>query len=128
MKKLFSLMLLLATMISFIACGDDDKDGPSLDDIVGTWELSKVSFNDGENYMDWPFETTTASFRSDGTYYGRGYFGTGSGTWKQKGKTIITYVDGEEYIRYEVKELTSSTCTLVMSDRSGSVWIKCVKQ
>lgn len=121
-------MLLLATMLTFTACSDDDKDEPTLNDIVGTWKLSEVSFNNGESFMSWPFTTTTASFRSDGTYYGRGYFGTGSGTWKQKGNTIITYVDGDEYIRYEVKELTSSTCTLVMSDKSDSVWIKCIKQ
>ena len=127
MKKVFSLLLLLATTLAFTACSSDDKDEPSLNDIVGTWKLSKISTNDGESFMDWPFAATTASFNSDGTYSGRGYFGTGSGTWKQKGKTIITYVDGEEYIRYEVKELSSSACTLIMKMDGESVWIKCIK-
>ena len=120
-------MILLATIISFSGCSNDDDDQPSLNDIVGTWKLSQVSTNNGGNFIDWPFETTTATFKSDGTYFGRGYFGTGSGTWKQNGKTIITYVNGEEYVRYEVKELSASTCTLVMSVGSESIWIKCIK-
>lgn len=126
-KKLFLLMAILIPAIAFTACGDDDKDEPALNDIVGTWKLSQVSTDGGENYIAWPFKTTTATFKSDGTYSGSGYFGNGSGTWKQSGKTIITYVGGEEYMRYEVKELTASTCTLVMSQDGSSMWVKCVK-
>ncbi|MDE6783129.1 MAG: hypothetical protein K2J17_05340, partial [Paramuribaculum sp.] len=72
MKKVFSLMILLATIISFSGCSNDDDDQPSLNDIVGTWKLSQVSTNNGGNFIDWPFETTTATFKSDGTYFGRG--------------------------------------------------------
>lgn len=126
-KRLFMLMAILIPAIAFTACSDDDKDEPTLNDIVGTWKLSQVSTDNGQNYIAWPFKTTTATFKSDGTYSGQGYFGNGSGTWKQNGKTIITYVGGEEYMRYEVKELTSTTCTLVMAQDGSSMWVKCVK-
>ena len=120
-------MLLLATLLTFTACSNDDKDEPTLNDIVGTWKLSQVSGDEGKTFIAWPYETTTASFKSDGTYSGKGYFGNGSGTWKQKGKTITTYINGQEFIKYEVKELTSSTCTLVMKANDASLWIKCIK-
>lgn len=125
-KRLFLLMAILIPAIAFTACSDDDKDEPTLNDIVGTWKLSQVS-TDGETYIEWPYKTTTATFKSDGTYSGRGYFGNGSGTWKQNGKTIITYVGGEEFMRYEVKELSASTCTLVMKQDGSSLWVKCIK-
>lgn len=125
-KRLFLLMAILIPAIAFTACSDDDKDEPTLNDIVGTWKLSQVS-TDGETYIEWPYNTTTATFKSDGTYSGSGYFGNGSGTWKQNGKTIITYVGGEEFMRYEVKELSASTCTLVMKQDGSSLWVKCIK-
>ena len=124
------MVALFATLsFSLISCSDDDKDEPTKSDIVGTWKLSQVSTDGGNNYVAWPFETTTATFNSNGTYSGRGYFGTGTGTWKQSGKTITTYVDGEEYLKYEVLELSASTCTLKMGVTGSSyLHIKCIKQ
>lgn len=115
--------------LSLASCSKDDKDEPSKSDIVGTWVLSQVS-SDNSKFIAWPFEKTSASFNSDGTYYGKGYFGTGSGTWKQKGNTITTYVGGEVYIQYDVLELGKSTCTLKMSmpGSSSVLYIKCTKQ
>ena len=131
-KTLYFLMAVLFTTISLslVSCSDDDKDAVSKSDIVGTWKLSQVSTNDGISYIAWPFENTTATFNANGTYSGKGYFGTGTGTWKQKGKTITTYVDGTEYIKYEVLEIAASTCTLKMgvTGSSSYLYIKCIKQ
>ncbi len=125
----FFLVAIIATLsFSVISCGDDDKDEPTKSDIVGTWSLSEVSTNNS-NYIPWPYESTSATFKSNGTYYGTGYFGNGTGTWKQQGNTIITYVSGVEYFRYEVLSLSSSTCTLKMSITGSSsvLYIKCIK-
>ena len=130
-KLLFFWVALFATLsMSLVSCSDDDKDEPTKNEIVGTWKLSQVSTDGGTKYIAWPFETTTATFNSNGTYSGRGYFGTGTGTWKQKGKVITTYVGGEEYIKYEVLELSTSTCTLKMGMTGSSSYlhIKCIKQ
>lgn len=78
--------------------------------------------------MDWPFKTTYASFKSDGTYYGSGYFGTGSGTWSIKGNTVNTYVGGKLYASYEIISVTSTTSELKMSMGSDAIWIKCKKE
>ena len=126
----FFLVAIIATLtLGFVSCSDDDKDEPSTSDIVGTWKLSEVS-TDNSTYIAWPYKTTTATFNSNGTYSGYGYFGNGSGTWKQKGKTITTYVDGEEFIKYDVITLSTSTCTLKMSMTGSSsvLYIKCIKQ
>jgi len=42
-----------------------------------------------------------ANFKSDGTYIGWGSLGNGTETWKLKGNTLTTYVDGEVYIIYK---------------------------
>ena len=123
------LVALIATASFALASCSEDKDDPISNEIVGTWKLTKVS-TDGETYINWPYQTTTATFSSDGTYQGKGYFGNGSGTWKQKGKKIYTYVSGEEYIVYEVIDVNSSSCTLRMgvSGSDAKLYIKCNKQ
>ena len=130
MKKSINLLVLI--LVSFLSLGISscsENDTPKTQDIVGTWKISEASTNDGLTYFVWPFETTSATFKSDGTYYGKGYFGYGSGTWKQKGKTITTYVNGDVYLVYTVINLSSNTCTLKMSQTSStaSIYIKCIK-
>lgn len=44
------------------------------------------------------------------------------------GKTITCYVDGYEYVRYEIVELMSNTCTLKMMMGGDSMDIKCEKR
>jgi hypothetical protein len=64
----------------------------------------------------------------DGTYYGSGYFGTGSGTWSIKGNTVNTYVGGKLYASYEIISVTSTTSELKMSMDGDAIWIKCKKE
>ena len=80
-KYLFLLLTLVVTSLAFVSCSDDDDDNQYNSAIVGTWKVTEVKTSQSGSYMDWPFKTTYASFKSDGTYYGSGYFGTGSGTW-----------------------------------------------
>lgn len=127
-KYLFLVLTLVVTSFAFISCSSDDDDNQYDNAIVGTWKLTQVKTSQSESYMDWPFKSTYASFQSDGTYYGSGYFGTGSGTWSIKGNTVKTYVDGELYVTYEILSLTSTTSELKMSNGDGAIWIKCQKQ
>ena len=100
-KYLFILLTLVVTSFAFVSCSsDDDDDNQYTSAIVGTWKLTEVRMSETGSYITWPFKTTYASFDSDGTYYGYGYFGTGSGTWSLKGNTIKTYVDGKLYVSY----------------------------
>lgn len=129
MKKfLFFLLALVVTSLAFVSCSDDDDDNQYNSAIVGTWKITEVKTSQSGSYMDWPFKTTYASFKSDGTYYGSGYFGTGSGTWSIKGNTVNTYVGGELYASYEIISVTSTTSELKMSMGSDAIWIKCKKE
>lgn len=91
-KYLFLLLTLVVTSLAFVSCSDDEDDNQYNSAIVGTWKITEVKTSQSGSYMDWPFKTTYASFKSDGTYYGSGYFGTGSGTWSVKGNTVNAYV------------------------------------
>lgn len=127
--KTFLPALMVAVCLCFVACSSDNGSEPSTSDVVGTWVISQVSA-DNNTYIEWPYERTSATFNADGTYSGSGYFGNGEGTWKKKGDTIITYIDDEEYVEYEVLSMTSSTCTLKMSVSGSSLqlYLKCIKK
>lgn len=87
--------LVVASFV-FVSCSDDGDDNNQYNAaIVGTWKVTEVKTSQSGNYISWPFKTTYASFNGDGTYYGSGYFGTGSGTWSIKGNTVNTYVGSE---------------------------------
>lgn len=127
-KHLFLLLTFVVATVAFVSCSNDDDDNQYNSDIVGTWKITEVKMSQSGSYIDWPFKTTYASFKSDGTYYGSGYFGNGSGTWSIKGNTVNTYVGGELYASYEVISVTSTTSELKMSMDGESIWIKCKKE
>lgn len=126
-------MLLLATIVIAMPSCSDDKDEPDggiKENIIGTWKGTAAKV-DG-NWIDitkYPYSSLgfSATFYKDGTYYGKGAFGTGSGTYKIKGKTIETYVDGTLYLKYEVKEMTSSTAELTIVEGNSTLDVKVIK-
>ena len=115
MRKTFLLFLAISSIVLLGLCScSNDKDDEYKDAIIGRW---------------YPMiRPTYAKFNQDGTYVGRGYFGNGYGTYDISGKTITCYVDGCEYVRYEVVELMSNTCTLKMMMGGDSMDIKCEKR
>ncbi|MDR2009949.1 MAG: lipocalin family protein [Bacteroidales bacterium] len=137
MKKMFS-MLMLVSVILFSGCSDDDDNGFDYDVnlLIGKWRVTHVEQKDG-SYFDVTssiaesvFEPTYATFNSNGTYSGSGEFGNGSGTYTAVGKTIITKVGGDEYLRYDVLALSGNECELKMYEKGddASLKIKCKKQ
>jgi len=129
-------MILLASlmMLSFSACSSDDDDDSSelATMIVGKWRIVEVEQKDGSMFdvttsiAEMVFEPTYAIFNSDGTYYGYGYFGSGSGTYKVSGNKIYTYVGGSEYLVYTAESYTSTRATLVISKSGSSSTIRVV--
>lgn len=73
----FALVIIFG-VFNFISCSKDEVATNPL--ILGTWKLTEVKMRESGSYITWPFQTTYASFKSDGTYSGSGYFGNGSGT------------------------------------------------
>lgn len=127
-KYLFFLWVaLMVTSLVFISCSDDD-DNQYSQAIVGKWKITAVKMSQSGNYINWPFKTTYATFKSDGTYYGSGYFGTGSGTWSIKGNTVNTYIEGELYASYEIISLIASYAELKMVMDGEALWIECKKE
>ncbi len=137
MKKY--LFALLVCVMAFAGCSKDDetpKFNYDLETLYGTWRVTEIQQKDGSfldvttSVAEMVFEPTYATFNENGTYSGRGEFGTGSGTYKAEGNTIYTYVEGVEYLRYEVKSLSGEKCHLVMKEQgsSSTLEIKCTKQ
>lgn len=129
-KYLFLLLTLVVASLTFVSCSsDDDNDGElSNSEIVGTWTLTEVKTSESGSYIAWPYRETSATFNSNGTYRGSGYFGTGSGTWSKKGNTVKTYVGGELYVTYEIISVSSSNAEMKMIMDDDAIWIKCKKK
>lgn len=123
-------MLLFATMISFASCSsDDDEIGLGIKErIIGTWE-GTAALVDGTwiDITHYPYSARlgfSATFYNDGTYYGRGAFGTGRGTYKVNGNTIETYVDNELYLKYRVKEITGTSAELTIIEGTSTLDVR----
>ena len=119
MKKMLSMMLIMASLVGFTSCSEEDDDGFDypLETLYGTWSGTDV-YVDGKWYditsywySDLQFSIT---FYQNGNYYGKGYFGNGSGTYTASGNTIRTYVNGKPYYVYEVISLSNDKAHLYM--------------
>ena len=126
-------MLLLAALGIAISSCSDNKDEPDAgikENIIGTWDAASVKFSD----TDWiditnrPTLAMSITFNSDGSYYGRGALGNGSGTYTISGKTIKTYVGGELYGTYVVKTLSGNHAELSLSMDGSTMEIRATKR
>lgn len=133
MKKVFSMMLLLATIAIIFPSCSDDEDAPDAgirENIVGTWVATSVKFEDS-NWIDitnMPSLSLSITFNSDGSYYGRGALGNGGGTYTISGNVIKTYVNGELYGTYVVKSLSDNQAELSLSMDGSTMDIRATKR
>lgn len=118
------MLMFASAALLFSSCGKDESESPYKEKMIGTWDGVAVKLSSGwvditsSYYSDYQFSIT---FHDDGTYYGTGYFGTGSGTYTVDDNTIVTYVNGNEYYRYDIYSVTGNEAHLKMySNRSSS--------
>lgn len=133
MRKIFSLMLLFATLFIALPSCSDDKDEPEADikkEMIGTWDATAVKFSDSDwvDITSRPSLALSITFKADNTFTGRGALGNGSGTYTVSGKTIKTYVDGELYATYYVKEVSGNYSELTIAMGNSSMDIKAKKR
>lgn len=133
MKKFFSLMLLLATILTFTACSDD-KDEPGIsiskDQLVGIWDATAVQFNNDGKWIDITNQSNMALsiyFYENGDYYGEGALGTGEGLYTLSGSVIKTYVDGKLYATYVINSLVGDVAELSMTMGDESMLVRAKK-
>ena len=132
--KLMMLVLLPTMLFSACSSSSDDESGESSELqtlIIGTWRFTQME-SKGEmvdittSIMEELIEPTYATFYTDGTYKGKGFFGNGSGTYKVSGNTIYTYISGSEYLKYIVTSYTKDKAELTIAKTGSSSTIKAV--
>ena len=90
MKKMLSMMLIMASFVCLTACSEEDEDDFNypMKTLYGTWEGTDVyvggEWIDITSYWYSKFQFSITFYR-DGKYYGSGYFGNGSGTYTASG-------------------------------------------
>jgi hypothetical protein len=134
MKKVTHVMILLAMLsLCLTSCSKDDDDvfAYPMEQLYGKWKATELKV-DGRWYDVTKYPYTrfgmNITFYENGTFYGSGYLGNGSGTYKVNGKTITTYVSGKEYAVYTVNSLNSSKADLTLKMGTESLQMKAEKQ
>lgn len=125
------VLLFLTTLICFSSCSDDDEFDYPMETLYGEWEGTDM-YVDGE----WIDVTGILSYRfgfsikfyEDGTYKASGYFGSGTGTYTAKGKTIETYVNGKHLLTFHIKSLTANTAEATMDADGETIDLKLRKK
>ena len=129
MKKTILSMLLAVMTVGlsavFTSCSSDDDENKfdyPMSTLYGTWETTEVNGLDVTSFLFYEYRAEI-TFYENGKYYGRGYFGTGNGTYTAAGKTITTYVNGEKYLTYTISKLSEDGKSMEgrMYDDSGSI-------
>lgn len=130
-----TLMAALLCAVLFSGCTTEDEKSfdYDLNLLYGKWRVTEINASGGWiDVTTYPgnseMEPTYATFNSNGTYSGSGAFGSGAGTYSAVGSTVITYIEGKEFMRYEVISLTSSRCELMMKEGKTSLRMRCQKQ
>lgn len=133
MKKFLLVLTCVITLsLSFVSCEKEEKFDYSMADLCGgTWTGVAVKTQNkwvditSYLYSDLQF---SIRFYEDGSYYGAGYFGYGTGTYTASGKTIKTYVDGELYYTYTIISMDKDKAELTMSRGESSIDIRVKKK
>ncbi len=134
MKKI-SFVMLLATFFTLCvtSCSKDDDDSFAypMEQLYGNWKAVEINV-DGKwyNVTKYPYTRfgMDITFYEGGNFYGSGYLGNGSGTYKVSGKTITTYVSGKEYAVYTVNSLNGNEADLTLRMGSESLRMRAEKQ
>lgn len=129
MKNLISTLLCCVLVVSvFTACSKVDDETISKDRLIGTWEGTAACFNGTwVDLTNEPFSSRlgfSITFYKNGTYYGRGAFGTGSGAYRVNGMTIDTYVDGDLYLSYKIKVMTETTAEITIVEGTETLDVR----
>lgn len=119
-KYLYQFMVALMAVASFtfVSCSDDDEEGISSGNIVGTWKWDSFNTDETEAF----FGEQYIQFGVDGQWIEVDIRGLGSegevdimkGQWKRSGNTITVSGNDIPTTTTEITELTDTDLTLVI--------------
>lgn len=109
-----------STILLFAGCKKDETNESAttnatntiipLEHLYGKWYSTHYLTSSG--WTEISHTTFTATFYPDGSYSGSGILGSGSGTYTVNGRIITTYINGEEFYKYDIIEFTNTTAHL----------------
>lgn len=115
MKKIYSLILCLVSVMCFCSCSEDGDDGNyTPESIVGKWEVTHIKESGVWEKMPSSYYLA-ATLYEDGRYYGEGALGTMWGTYTIKDKLITTYYsNGTEGYSFKINALSGNQGEVVL--------------
>lgn len=133
--KTVTLVAVLLCAVLFSGCTTEDEKSfdYDLNMLYGKWKVTAVNASGGwVDVTTYPgnleMEPTYATFNSNGTYSGSGAFGYGFGTYSAVGNMVIIYIEGKEFMRYEVISLRATRCELMITEGKTPLRVRFQKQ
>ncbi len=95
-----------------------------LDSLYGTWDGVAIRIDSGGHWVDITKSSYTElefgiDFYEDESYYGFSSYGNGFGTYTAEGLRITTYVDGEEFLYYDIVSFSGESAEVVMKQKGS---------
>ena len=126
MKNVFLCCVIALPLWGIVSCTKDNEFNYPMETLYGTWVGTEIGTDgfwlDLDDIANSKFRFSV-TFHDDGTYYGRGYFGTGSGTYRAEGDMIYTYVNDKPYYNYRVISLNGDRAELEISQDGSDATI-----
>ena len=97
--------------------------------LYGEWHISKAKFAEDATMTEWAQKYTCLTFKENGIYEGKGYYGDVEGIYTIQGSVITVLINSTNYVKYTVLAQAEDALTLKASFTSTPtpVWIECNK-
>lgn len=97
--------------------------------LYGEWNIVKAKYAQDATMTEWDQKETSFTFKENGLYEGKGYYGDVEGIYTIKGGIITVLINSVTYAEYKVLAQTEEVLTLCASFTTTptKVWMECKK-
>ncbi len=142
MKKIFSIFILLATILITMSCSKDDESSNVIEQqtIIGTWELSKTGYIDTAgnitNLTEYPHPCSTNKnnwiFTATGDFTSTEYYSDCSNDYTIYQYTLsgstLNYTNGTTIGSYDIVSLTATSLKVKIVNVIGENYFEFTKR
>ncbi len=123
-SKLLTLFALFCVLFSNCTKGERKEFDYPIETLFGTWDGVAIKVDSCGEWLDMGDCSSAVlefgiEFYEDESYYGFSSYGNSSGTYTAEGQRITTYVDGDEFLHYDIVSFSGDRAEVVMKQKGA---------